>query len=1351
MADNTALVKTILYKSLAEGVYREAISRTSSFYYFLGKTLKWEDESIPQTPVDSYEYEREVRNEIITLKEIRPSDVAFVVKRINWATDVIYDMYDDQYSDQVIGIDVISGGKGYIELESISVVIEGGGGSGATAVVDKQVGGSIASVKLTNRGKGYTTEPTVRVVVPSNDDGTPSGATGAILRAVMGIAPSGAQKLEDANFYVVTDDYNVYKCLDNNKGARSTVKPSGTQLEPFTTPDGYVWKFMYNIPINLRNKFYTDEYIPVVSALSNHFYSNGTIDNIFITNKGTGYTYATISVDGDGYRESDPIYINGIAVSEENRGSGYTNPTIDFDPPVGVSSPFVNNSKVSLGQVIYTQPTYVNKVVSTEIGDNTRLIIPKETSLSGIYLNDSVVSGAKIVSGTRVVSIDENWSPTHNAIGISKPVTSKLTDESLTFTVFGSGGDYYEVVSGGTTTNFQPSHKYGTVLNGTSAMKYIGTKLVGEISTVNPKNITEIEIISGGSAHTTAPDVVIVDTSPVIGATVLQGGSGYPSDATITFSEPELEYARGGRTATGTLVIEDGVIIGVNIISTGAGYFGEPTVTITPDNLGGDIKAEILPLGTGAVATAAIGTSTVSSITKISGGTGYSGPTVTLIGGGSYTRQATASAIVSPDAPGSSYFKIDSINIIDAGAGYTSAPTVVIEDSTGSGAEFTAVISGSPVTSITVDPKQKGTGYNYPIVNFENSTGSTPQVIAHVETGVIDEITLFGSVREVEIVSSGSGYLYAPSITFTGGGGKNSVAKTKIYGDKVISTYVTNPGDGYTGTPTVTFGDLWEQGKEVFTNEQYSYSTNLYTVVQAGVFGAVKPVFTDNNTYMSSDPWQADTSVLAEIPSDGVLPPRPNTLYVEGLNGAPDRLYQVMNDGMTGGSTPTHTGTDSVLNGEVYLKYLGVPASFKRAGSVATGRVIMRYGAGYSVNPRAIISDPTATKAASVSFTTATSQAKISAITENGQIVYLVIDDAGVGYTRANLIVTGNAGAKGASLSADLSLGSISSQQANNEILTPAGTIDAIAVVSGGYGYGVATITIDGDGEGARASAVIDEFGRISKINIIDRGSNYTYANVRVVGNASGQGAVVRAIISPYGGHGKNCPDELFARSLMFYSNMSTDLNQGMPINNDYRQVGIIKNPRVYNGYERFQGSIGSACYSIQASVSQINFKRDDDLYIERIYEPSIKFVPSMDLVVGQTIFTADRIYNVTVSGRAGTDAPSHTVGSASNGLATLAYVGSTRFRKNYRIISITSSAVLVQSLDNDEPTANDTFIKAGAGNESINFTAIDVNDPTVDKYSGQLMYIDNKQGFTPSADETITLRTIIDFAPKAI
>ena len=57
------------------------------------------------------------------------------------------------------------------------------------------------------------------------------------------------------DFYVLTDDFNVYKCLFNNNGGASTEKPTGVDVDPFLTSDGYVWKFMYYIPLALRNKF----------------------------------------------------------------------------------------------------------------------------------------------------------------------------------------------------------------------------------------------------------------------------------------------------------------------------------------------------------------------------------------------------------------------------------------------------------------------------------------------------------------------------------------------------------------------------------------------------------------------------------------------------------------------------------------------------------------------------------------------------------------------------------------------------------------------------------------------------------------------------------------------------------------------------------------------------------------------------------------------------------------------------------------------------------------------------------------------------------------------------------------
>ena len=52
-------------------------------------------------------------------------------------------------------------------------------------------------------------------------------------------ANSGATNLFDATFYVLSSTFNVYKVLDNNGNAASTIEPTGTSNSILTTGDGY--------------------------------------------------------------------------------------------------------------------------------------------------------------------------------------------------------------------------------------------------------------------------------------------------------------------------------------------------------------------------------------------------------------------------------------------------------------------------------------------------------------------------------------------------------------------------------------------------------------------------------------------------------------------------------------------------------------------------------------------------------------------------------------------------------------------------------------------------------------------------------------------------------------------------------------------------------------------------------------------------------------------------------------------------------------------------------------------------------------------------------------------------------
>ena len=97
--------------------------------------------------------------------------------------------------------------------------------------------------------------------------------------------------LYSKRFYIVTDNYEVYKCIDNNNGANSTIKPSlTTPYGTFSTSDGYTWKFMYSIDYNANSKFTSASYIPVTpNTVVQNNAIGGTIDVIRLNNGGINY------------------------------------------------------------------------------------------------------------------------------------------------------------------------------------------------------------------------------------------------------------------------------------------------------------------------------------------------------------------------------------------------------------------------------------------------------------------------------------------------------------------------------------------------------------------------------------------------------------------------------------------------------------------------------------------------------------------------------------------------------------------------------------------------------------------------------------------------------------------------------------------------------------------------------------------------------------------------------------------------------------------------------------------------------------------------------------------------------
>jgi len=103
--------------------------------------------------------------------------------------------------------------------------------------------------------------------------------------------------LFDSNYYAVVNAdafYHVFKCLDNNGGANSTVQPEFSEIdvndEIYQTSDGYTWKYMYSVDDNTVSKFATADFFPVVAnSQVSAAARSGIINVVKVESSGSGY------------------------------------------------------------------------------------------------------------------------------------------------------------------------------------------------------------------------------------------------------------------------------------------------------------------------------------------------------------------------------------------------------------------------------------------------------------------------------------------------------------------------------------------------------------------------------------------------------------------------------------------------------------------------------------------------------------------------------------------------------------------------------------------------------------------------------------------------------------------------------------------------------------------------------------------------------------------------------------------------------------------------------------------------------------------------------------------------------
>lgn len=155
--------------------------------------------------------------------------------------------------------------------------------------------------------------------------------------------------LPTSSFYTMTSNNNVYKCIDNMRGAASIVKPSGTSSAIIETSDGYRWKFLYTISAADALKFMTISWLPTKTLSANDGSAqwtvqqaavNGAIHHVVISANGTNYQFSTntftsvanstVMVLNTNASATDDVYNYSTMFLESGLGSGQLRRIINY-------------------------------------------------------------------------------------------------------------------------------------------------------------------------------------------------------------------------------------------------------------------------------------------------------------------------------------------------------------------------------------------------------------------------------------------------------------------------------------------------------------------------------------------------------------------------------------------------------------------------------------------------------------------------------------------------------------------------------------------------------------------------------------------------------------------------------------------------------------------------------------------------------------------------------------------------------------------------------------------------------------------------------------------------------------
>jgi hypothetical protein len=311
-------------------------------------------------------------------------------------------------------------------------------------------------------------------------------------------------------------------------------------------------------------------------------------------------------------------------------------------------------------------------------------------------------------------------------------------------------------------------------------------------------------------------------------------------------------------------------------------------------------------------------------------------------------------------------------------------------------------------------------------------------------------------------------------------------------------------------------------------------------------------------------------------------------------------------------------------------------------------------------------------------------------------------------------------------------------------------------------------VEIVGDGTGAAALARVNKVlnaNNIANVQMLSIGSGYTYADISITGNSGfvtnassnsylQTSANARAILSPCDGHGFDAKRELFANRVGISVTFANTGGGVISANNDYRQVGIIRDPKFANG-------VLTISSSDTAAISGETITGTNSLATAYVYSAS-----ATELLVSNIVGYFETSENIT--GSAGANVVISTVDqpttyfrqtykytgevTTAQGLEEDELITQGESQSNAKVLIPLESGTGTFEVTNqrntfllsDSATNTDKYINGQTSEAQVKLTSTSL--PQVVDGTGEVLYLENFTPVSRDNNQSETFRIIIEF-----